>query len=186
MADPAEDLERSLGRYRSYLRLLARLQLDRRLRGKVDPSDVVQQALLKAYENVDQLRGQSEGERAAWLRKILTNSLIDTVRRFRSKARDVALEQTLERAVEQSSVRLEEWLSASGSSPSEQAVRQEELLQLSEALAQLPEDQQVALELKHLQGCSVEEISRQMERSKAAVGGLLRRGMKRLRELMEG
>lgn len=185
MAEPIGEAERFLGRYRSYLRLLARLQLDPRLRGKVDPSDVVQQTLLRAYENLDQFRGQSEAERAAWLRKILANNLIDTVRRFRAKARDVGLERTLERGVEQSSVRLEEWLAADGSSPSEQAMRQEELLQLSEALAQLPEDQQRALELKHLQGHSVEEISRQLGRSKAAVGGLLRRGMKGLRELME-
>jgi len=185
MTEHAEDLEASLGRYRNYLKLLARLQLDRRLRGKVDPSDVVQQALLQAYERQEQYRGRSEGERAAWLRKILANCLIDTVRRFRAKARDVELEHTLERSVEQSSIRLEQWLTADSPSPSERVVRQEELIRLSESLAQLPEDQQLALELKHLQGCSVEEIGQQMSRTKAAVGGLLRRGMKSLRELME-
>jgi RNA polymerase sigma-70 factor (ECF subfamily) len=173
-----------LTEYRGYLYLLARQQLDARLRGNLDPSDIVQQTLLKAHERFDQFRGQSKEELATWLRKILANTLIDALRRCRARSPQ-GREHSLETAVEQSSVRLEAWLAADGSSPSEHAVHHEQLLQLSDALAQLPEDQQAALELKHLQGCSVEAISRQMGRSKSAVGGLLRRGMKRLRELME-
>jgi RNA polymerase sigma-70 factor (ECF subfamily) len=175
----------SLNDYRGYLHLLARLQLNPRLHSNLDPSDVVQQTLLKAHENLNQFRGQSEAELATWLRKILTNTLIDALRRCRARSPEAGLERSLERAVEQSSVRLEAWLAADCSSPSEQAVHHEQLRQLSEALNQLPADQQLALELKHLQGCSVEDISLQMGRSKSAVGGLLRRGMKRLRELME-
>ena len=171
--------------YRGYLHVLARLQLDARLRSKLDPSDVVQQTLLKAHEKLDQFRGQNEPEFATWLRRILTNHLIDAMRRWRVGPPEAGIERSLEKAVEQSSVRLEAWLAADSLSPSEHAVRHEQLLQLSEALSQLPKDQQLALELKHLQGCSVEDISQQMDRSKSAVGGLLRHGMRRLRELME-
>jgi RNA polymerase sigma-70 factor (ECF subfamily) len=172
-----------LARYRVYLRLLARLQLDPRMRAKLDPSDVVQQTLLKAYERHSQFRGQTEAELAAWLRTILANTLTDAVRR--SQARE-GLQRSLEASIEQSSSRLETWLLESGgSTPSEQAVRHEQLLLLSESLAQLPEDQQRAVELKHLRGYTVEAISGEMGRSKTAVGGLLRRGMKRLREIME-
>jgi RNA polymerase sigma-70 factor (ECF subfamily) len=171
-----------LARYRAYLQLLAQLQLHPRLRSKLDPSDVVQQTLLKAYEKHDQFRGQTPAELAAWLRAILANTLTDAVRH--SQMRE-GLQHSLEVSIEQSSSRLEAWLAATGPSPSEKLVRHEQLLMLASALSQIPEDQQRAIELKHLQGYSVEAISQEMGRSKTAVGGLLRRGMRRLRELMD-
>jgi RNA polymerase sigma-70 factor (ECF subfamily) len=182
MADQANASEWCLERYREYLRLLARVQLDPRLRGKLDPSDIVQQTLLKAHARRTQFRGHSDGELAAWLRQILANNLKDAVRQI---APEIALERPLAAAVEESSLRLEAWLAADQSSPSEQAIRHEQLLLLSEALAQLPDDQRTALELHHLHDQPVEAISQQMGRSKSAVGGLLRRGMKKLRELLE-
>jgi RNA polymerase sigma-70 factor, ECF subfamily len=185
MADEAPAPEWCLEHYRNYLLLLARVQLDPLLRGKLDPSDVVQQTLLRAHEKRDQFRGKSEGELAAWLRRILANSLTDAVRTFAAPGRDVGLEKSLEAAIDQSSARLEAWLAADDSSPSQHAIRQEQLLQLSAALAQLPDDQRTALELQHVQQCTVEAISQRMGRTKAAVGGLLRRGMKRLRELLD-
>jgi RNA polymerase sigma-70 factor (ECF subfamily) len=174
-----------LERYRDYLRLLARLQMDRRLQGKVDPSDLVQDTLLRAYEHWDQHRGQTGAELEAWLRQILARQLIDAVRRFTAGARDVAREASLEAALRESSARLERFLAAEQSTPHEDLERQERLRQLAQALGRLPEDQRTAVELQHLQGCSVEVIAQQMGRTKSAVGGLLRRGMKRLRELLQ-
>jgi RNA polymerase sigma-70 factor (ECF subfamily) len=185
MPDEAPAPEWCLERYRDYLLLLARVQLDPLLRGKLDPSDVVQQTLLKAHEKREQFRGQSAGELAAWLRRILANSLTDAVRTFAARARDVGLEKSLEAAIDQSSARLEAWLATDESSPSQHAIRQEQLLRLAEALGQLPEDQRTALELQHVQQLTVEAISQRMGRSKAAVGGLLRRGLKRLREQLD-
>ncbi len=174
----------SLERYQEYLNLLARLQLPQRLRSKVAPSDMVQETLLKAYQKLGQFQGRTDEELAAWLRTILANVLKDTVGTFATARRNVAVERSLEWSVEQSSARLEVWLAADQSSPSESVVRHERLLQLSDAFARLPEDQRTAVELKHLRGYSVEDIGRQMGRSKSAVGGLLRRGLKTLREVM--
>lgn len=172
-------------RYRDYLHLLARLQLDPRLRGKVDPSDVVQETLGNAYAKQDQFRGQTENERIAWLRQILANQLALQVRKYlAAEKRDVGREQSLEVALEQSSARLEALLAADQSSPSERAQRQEDLLRLSAALSQLPADQRTAVERHHLQGWPIADIAGELQRSESAVGGLLRRGLKKLRELL--
>jgi RNA polymerase sigma-70 factor (ECF subfamily) len=185
MADNLRRREWSLESYRDYLRLLARLQLSPVLRGKIDPSDVVQETLLRAHQKVGQFRGHTEAELAVWLRRILLNHLREAMRKFGSAAQISTQQWSLQKSLEQSSARLEAWLASDHSSPSEQAIRHEELVRLSEALFQLPENQRMALELKHLQSWPVEAIARQMELSKSAVGGLLRRGMKKLRELME-
>jgi RNA polymerase sigma-70 factor (ECF subfamily) len=175
----------NLEAYRDYLRLLAGVQLDPRLRGKLDPSDVVQETLAHAHEKGEQFRGTSEAERAAWLRQILANQLAAAVRRYLDAGkRDAGRERSLHAAVEDSSARLEALLAADQTSPSEQAVRHEELRQLAEALAALPEDQRQAVELHHLHGLPVEDVARTLGRSESAAGGLLRRGLKRLRELM--
>jgi RNA polymerase sigma-70 factor (ECF subfamily) len=185
MADNPKAPQWSLESYRDYLRLLARLQLPPVLRSRIDPSDVVQDTLLKAHQKVDQFRGHTEAELAVWLRRILLNHLSEALRKLGPTAQSRPPEQSLEKSLEQSSARLEAWLEADHSSPSEQAIRHEELLRLSQALGQLPESQRTALELKHLQSWSVEAIGHEMGLSKSAVGGLLRRGMKKLRELME-
>lgn len=179
MPDPA-----ALERFRDYLTLLARLHLQPRLQSKLGASDIVQQTLLKAGQNLGQFRGRTEAEQAAWLRRILTNTLVDAVREFEGGKRDVARERSLAVAVDQSSARLEALLLDRTQSPSEQALQHEELLHLSTALAALPDDQRQALELHYLQGCPVAEVAAHMARTERSVAGLVRRGLHTLRQLL--
>jgi RNA polymerase sigma-70 factor (ECF subfamily) len=171
-----------LERFRDYLRLLARLQLDARFRGKLDPSDLVQQTLLKAHQALGQFRGRTEAEQAGWLRQILARTLANAVRDLGRAKRDVTVERSLEAALHDSSARLEAWLVAEQSSPSEQVERNEQLMRLAGTLATLPDLQREALLLRHCQGWSLAQISQHLGRSRAAVASLLRRGLKELRE----
>jgi RNA polymerase sigma-70 factor (ECF subfamily) len=186
MQQETQTANEHLERYRDYLRVLARLQLDPWLQGKLDPSDLVQQTLLKAHEHRDQFRGHGEAEFAGWLRQILANTLAKEVRRYTTDARQAGLERSLEAALVESSARLEGWLEAEGSSPVERAERSEELLRVSEALGALPEDQRRAVELHYLKGCTLAEVAEQMGRGKRAAAGLLFRGLKKLREHLRG
>jgi RNA polymerase sigma-70 factor (ECF subfamily) len=156
------------------LGLLARLQMPAWLRPKLDSSDLVQQTLLEAERERDRLAAMPESERAAYLRRCLSHNVIDAVRKFRPDQAWVS--------VEKSSARIESWLAAEDSTPSERSAREDQLRRLAEALAALPDDQRTAVELKHLNGLSVREIAEQMARTPSAVGGLLRRGVRELRE----
>ncbi|MGE0759077.1 MAG: sigma-70 family RNA polymerase sigma factor [Pirellulaceae bacterium] len=172
-------------RYRSYLSLLGRMQLDCRLAGKVDVSGVVQHTLLEALEQQQAWQSLDEAATNAWIRRTFARNLVDAVRRVRAKVRDVTREQSLEAGLEQSASRLNEWLAADQPSPSQNAMREEGALRLASALAQLPPDQREAIELHHLQALTLAEVGERMARTKGAIAALVFRGTKRLRELLE-
>lgn len=149
------------------------IERDPRLRRQSDPSDAVQQTFYKAITRWSQYRGKTDAELLAWLRKILTHHLIDVARRRRPNGKQHSLEG--------SGWGLISGVASNQPTPSTQATRRELLARLALAMMQLPEDQRIALELKHLQSCSVSEVCEQMGKSSAAVAGLLRRGLQTLR-----
>jgi RNA polymerase sigma-70 factor, ECF subfamily len=170
-----------LDQFRSYLHVLARVQLGGRP-GRVEASDVVQLTLLQAVRAADQFRGTTDAELAAWLRQILTRTLLNALRDQHRDRRDAGRERSLEEAVEASSARLEGWLADGTSSPPERAARNEQLLRLAAALEDLPEAQREAVVLHHLQGLPLDAVSEELGRTPAAVAGLLKRGLRCLRE----
>jgi RNA polymerase sigma-70 factor (ECF subfamily) len=175
-----------LERYRELLRLLVRqLHLSPRFRGRFDSSDLVQETLLKAQRKIEQFRGTSEAELVKWLQQILANTLRDEIRKARAQERDVALEQSLDAAVADSAARLQAYLADERASPSEQAERRERLLRVAAAIDQLPEDQRTAVIQRDLLGASVAEIAGQMGRTEKSVAGLLLRGRRTLRRLLQ-
>jgi RNA polymerase sigma-70 factor (ECF subfamily) len=172
-------------RFRDYLLLLARMEFGPQARGRLDPSDVVQQTLLEAHRTRDQFRGHGEAEMAAWLRRLLVCNIVDARRALGRAKRDVARERSLESFLEQSSARLGACLAADQTSPSQAAERHERAVRLASALGTLPEAQREALVLRHVQGLSLAEISEQLGRSPAAIAGLLKRGARALRTLLD-
>jgi RNA polymerase sigma-70 factor (ECF subfamily) len=182
MDSPGDDADGGLERFRSYLLLLARVRLDPMVRAKVGASDVVQQTLLEAHCDLAQFRGRTVGEQAAWLRQILARNLANVLRELRRDKRDVAREQPLQAALDESASRLEAWLAAEQSSPSQQAQLHERAVRLAGALAALPDNQREAVVLRHWHGCSLAEIGERLGCTTAAVTGLLHRGLRKLRQ----
>jgi RNA polymerase sigma-70 factor, ECF subfamily len=168
-------------RARGYLRVLARVGLDPRLRSKVDESDVVQQSLLEAHRDWDQSRGTTDVECFAWLRQILARNLSNLLRDYTRARRDVTREWRPDPAAEVSSVRLERWVAVDQTTPGTAAVREEDAVRVALALAQLPDHQREAVILRHWHGYSVAEIAAQLNTTPDAVTGLLYRGLKALR-----
>lgn len=180
----AEQSDNELEGYRSYLRLLGRMQIRGRMNAKIDLSGLVQQTMIEAHLNRDEWERLPDERQAAWLRVAFANNLRDAIRRFRAAARDVERERPIAASVEESASRVDDWLEGKGSSPSARAVRREEALRLADALEQLPEDQRTAIEMNHLQGVPLVEVAEHLERSKSAVAMLIYRGLKSLRRLM--
>jgi RNA polymerase sigma-70 factor (subfamily 1) len=180
MAPKNEARNWPLESYREYLRSLARLRLKAFPNGALDPSDVVQQTLLKAQKHRAQFRGENELQWRAYLRRILATTLADAIG-------DLPQERAIQESLDRSSARLEAWLGADQSSPSQKVQREEQLLQLSDALSRLSEDERTALELRYLQEppWSLDEIAKHLNRPTAkAVAGLLSRGLTKLRGIL--
>jgi RNA polymerase sigma-70 factor (ECF subfamily) len=169
-------------RYRPLLRLQVRqLQLDPRLQARFDPSDLVQDALVKAVQNVGQFRGKTEPEFVAWLLTILRNVVQDRLDEAHALKRHPAREQAL-RAMDSSSARMERFLIDHQPMPGQQAEHQELLLRLAAAMEQLPEDQRDVLVHYYFLGSTVEQIASRLGRTRKAVAGLLYRGRRQLRQ----
>jgi RNA polymerase sigma-70 factor, ECF subfamily len=168
-----------LGRFREYLCLIARLEVSRGFRGRVDLSGVVQESLLDAHRAPP--RDRTEAQTAAWLKAILLHNLADEARRRGASKRDEARERPLQghdgHAIDPV---------ADQSSPSQRAIRDEELLALARVLATLPEGQRRAVEMHHLEARHLAEIAEELGTTRAAVAGLLHRGLKALRAGLSG
>ena len=173
-----EDFER----YRSYLLVQAQARLHPAVRARVSASDVVQETLIEAHRDRTQRQMSGTFERAAWLRAILGHNLQNAVRdAFRDK-RDARRDRNLDAAVEDSCRRVASWVVEPSASPSQGALAAERELVLAQKVAELPDGQQEAIVLRYWEELSLEEIARRMDRTTAAVAGLLHRGIATLRE----
>jgi len=171
--------------YRGYLLLLARLQIGRRLQGKADAGDVVQETFLEAHRDFGQFQGESEGELVGWLRRILATNLANLTRHYLgTRRRDVRLERQLAAELDESSRVLDGALVAQLTPPSQQAARRELAVLLAGALEHLPEDYREVIILRHLEGLTFPEVAARMGRSTDAVKKLWPRALARLRRLL--
>src|SRR5262245_28093100 len=165
-AGDVEALGRLLESYRSYLSLLARLEIGRHLQSKADCADLVQETFLEAARHFGEFRGETEAELTAWLRQILAGCLGHLVRRYLgTQARDVRLERGLEHDLNQSSQAIDRALIGVQSTPSQRVSRREQALLLADAIGELPEDYREVIVLRHLKGLTFPQVADQMGRT---------------------
>jgi RNA polymerase sigma-70 factor (ECF subfamily) len=175
---PTDDFER----YRAYLLVLARQQIRSEDRAKLDASDVVNQTLLEAHQAAAIVTGLEPGRQLVWLQTALARNLVDEYRRVFADKRDARREEQIAARVEESASGLAGWVAADQSSPSQKADRNERVLLLAVALAALPEAQREAVERHYLCGEPLTVVASALGKTPAAVAGLLKRGLRALRE----
>jgi RNA polymerase sigma-70 factor (ECF subfamily) len=177
-----------LDRHRARLRRMIALRLDPRLAARVDPSDVVQEALAEADRRLDRYIRERPLPFYPWLRQLAWDRLADQHRRHvRAGRRSVAREEGRFGGLSDSSAaELADQLLARGDSPSE-AMRRDELRgRVRAALEALAEADREVLVLRYLERLSAREVGAVLGVGEAAAKKRALRALQRLRELLRG
>ncbi len=180
-----EALGQVLQLYRNYLTILATTQLDRRLRRRVSPSDLVQDAMLAAHSDFAKFRGCSERELLAWLRQILINCLHHVNEtHLRAKMRDMRREISVEQVgatLDRSACNFTQMLADRGPSPSAPLQQRERAVALADQLSRLPPQYRDVIVLRNLQGLSFDEVADRMDRKPGTVRMLWLRAIEKFK-----
>lgn len=178
-------LDKLLTISRRYLTNLARAQIGSQLRGKADPSDLVQEALLEIHRQFGRFRGSAQAEFAAWTRCILMGLIGNHVRRYLgTKRRDARLERRLAYECSNSSRALGRMCGDETRSPSDVAMSREHSQLLHVALHELPDHYREVIVLRHLEGLSFPEVAGRMGRSVHSIDKLSVRALSQLRRAL--
>ena len=186
-AGDAEALAGLFARYRERLRQMVRLRLDRRLFGRLDPSDVLQEAYLDLAKRFPEYAAKPTLPFFLWLRWLTGQKLIDLHRRhLGTKMRDAAHEVSLHRGAlpQASSESLAAHLLGKLTSPTQAAVRAETQIRVQEAINSMdPMDREV-LVLRHFEMLSNQETAQVLAISKKAASNRYVRALERLKEIL--
>ena len=202
MTDPASDPDALLARatagdanaladlftgYRERLKRMVALRLDRRLTGRVDPSDIIQEAFLEVHKRFKEYARDASVPFFLWLRLVTGQKLTDCHRHhLGAKMRDAGQEVSLYRGAmpQASSVSLAAQLLGKLTSASQAAIRAEHKLHVQEALNSMePLDREV-LVLRHFEHLTNDEAARVLGLRKSAASQRYIRALKRLKEIL--
>jgi RNA polymerase sigma-70 factor (ECF subfamily) len=169
-------------RHWDYLYRVVELRLDPRLRARLGPSDVIQEAQLEAFRRLDDYLRRRPMAFRLWLRKTVCERLL-MLRRYhlRSQRRTVQREVVLP---DRSSLMLVQQLFATGSTPSEQLDRRELARQVNEVMLQLSEADREVLVMRNLEALSNQEVAEILGIDPAAASQRYGRALLRLRKLL--
>ena len=173
--------EQLFGACRSFVAVMARIHLHRRLQGKVDPSDLVQQSMLEAHRGLVEFHGQTTEEWLAWLKQIVQHNAVDMDRHYRgANRRDLRKERSM--SITNSYGSLVEWSPVDpGPSPSQVYSKAEKELKVAAAIEELPDDYRQVILLRNIERLPFELVAERMERTRGACQMLWMRAVEQLR-----
>jgi RNA polymerase sigma-70 factor (ECF subfamily) len=174
-----------LQRHRDRLRHLIVLRLDRRLRARIDPSDVIQETLAEAAQKLADYVRDRPLPFYPWLRRLAWERLVRLHRwRVRTGKRNVQREQLGLPLPDESAVQLADRLAWRGSSPSARLLRDERRDRVQAALASLREGDREVLVLRYLEHLSTREIAAILGLAESGVKTRQLRALRRLGDLL--
>jgi RNA polymerase sigma-70 factor (ECF subfamily) len=175
-----------LERHRPRLRAFVALRLDPRLQARVDPSDVIQETLVRVHQRLDDYLRERPVPFYPWLRQIALERVVDHHRRhLHAEARSVKREQPLEHWLPgRSQDKLAGMLVAGGLSPEDQSRRQEVKARVNAALTLLPDNYREVLALRFLEQLSTREAAAILQTTESAVRARQLRALDKLRRLL--
>jgi RNA polymerase sigma-70 factor, ECF subfamily len=182
----ATALQDLLARHRGRLRKMVAVRLDRRVAARIDPSDVVQEALAEAARHFDEYLRIRPLPFSAWLRQFAWERLVKLHRRHvRAQKRSVNREEAgVMPLPDDSMLRLSRRLVASGTSPSQALILEELRQRLNAALAQLAAHDREILVMRNLEQLPIAEIAATLGLTEGAVKVRHLRALQRLRSIL--
>ncbi|MBX9625613.1 MAG: sigma-70 family RNA polymerase sigma factor [Gemmataceae bacterium] len=186
--DPAA-LAEEFSRHRPRLRRMVQLRLDRRLQGRVDPSDVLQEAYLEVARSLPEYLADPQIPFYLWAR-FVTGRKLQAVHRHHlgTLARDAGREVSLHRGTlpQASSVSLAEQLLGRYASPSQAAAKAELQVRVQDALNGMDPIDREVLALRHFEELSNAETAQVLGIGEAAASHRFVRALRRLKKLLAG
>jgi len=181
-------LDDLLERHRKRLRRMVSVRLDRRLAPLVDPSDVVQEALADASRKLNDFLRDRPLPFYPWLRRLAWERIIQFHRRhIRAQKRAVTREERLDLPLpDESAMKLADRLLASGTTPSQRVLRDEQGRRLREVLDRLRPNDREVLVMCYLEELTFSEIGAALLISENAAKVRHFRALERVRKLLEG
>lgn len=170
-AGDLDAISRLSGVAEEYLRQSGKARPSQTIQHRFGHSDAIQDSLLTVFSRLDTFKGTTETQFLAWVKMIARNVVIDEERVNHAEKRSVGKEEAFTRPIADDQP-----------TPSKAAMFAEAVEQAEVALEDLPEEQRIAIRLKHESGMKLAEIARAMGKSESAVGGLIRRGLETLRK----
>lgn len=171
-----DDRAQVLEEYRPYLLAIAMAELPEAIRTKIGASDIVQETIIKGFENHSQFRGTTREELAGWLRAILFNLISNHQKAYRAQKRDMSLEMP---ANGRQGASIQD-------SPSQVALTQDEWARLESALLKLPVTHREVILMRHRENLSFPEIGCRIQKTEDAARKTWTRAIKQLKQELRG